>query len=178
MDSNFILYPYFLSVCSCVYMSSVDMWGAIILFYWIFCWCYDGVMQGYHNIQPWLSRERVSNPALSWSSQCVLGCHVSSSSHTQWNIDPFYSTHLHSHPLPVPLSELQDKSGRLRMGFPATGTMMMLVLSLGMLEKDVTTAVGLPGKGKPDFDGVEKLLKNISSSQHSGETKMCGESGS
>ena len=56
--------------------------------------------------------------------------------------------------------------------------MMMLVLSLGMLEKDVTTAVGLPGKGKPDFDGVEKLLKNISSSQHSGETKMCGESGS
>ena len=64
------------------------------------------------------------------------------------------------------------------MGFPATGTMIMLVLSLGMLKEDVTTAVGLPGKGKPDFDGVEKLLKNISSSQHSGETKMCGESGS
>ena len=119
----------------------------------------------------------MSNPALSWSSQCVLGCHVSSSSHYQWNIDPFYSTHLYSHPLPVSLPELQDKSRRLRMGFPATGTMMMLVLSLGMLEKDVTTAVGLPGKGKPDFDGVEKLLKNISSSQQ-GETKMCGESGS
>ena len=55
--------------------------------------------------------------------------------------------------------------------------MMMLVLSLGMLEKDVTTAVGLPGNGKPCFDCVDKLLKNISSSQQ-GETKMCGESGS
>ena len=115
---------------------------------------------------------RVSNPALSWSSQCVLGCHVSSSSHTQWNIDPFYSIDLYQHPLPVSLPELQNHSRGLRMGFSATGTMIMLVLSLGMLKEDVTTAVGLSGKGKPDWDGVEKLLKNISSSQHSGETNV------
>ena len=50
--------------------------------------------------------------------------------------------------------------------------MIMLILSLGMLKEDVTTAVGLSGKGKPDWIGVEKLLKNISSSQHSGETNV------
>ena len=33
-------------------MSSVDMWGVIIQIYWISCWCYDGVIQGYHNINP------------------------------------------------------------------------------------------------------------------------------
>ena len=58
------------------------------------------------------------------------------------------------------------------MGFSATGTMIMLVLSLGMLKEDVTTAVGLSGKGKPDWDGVERLLKNLSGSQHSGETNV------
>ena len=47
------------------------------------------------------------------------------------------------------------------MGFPATGTMIMLVLSLGMLKEDVTTAVGLSGKGKPDWTGVEKLLRTF-----------------
>ena len=58
------------------------------------------------------------------------------------------------------------------MGFSATGTMIMLILSLGMLKEDVTTAVGLSGKGKPDWIGVEKLLKNISGFQHPGETNV------
>ena len=55
------------------------------------------------------------------------------------------------------------------MGFSATGTVIMLTLFLGMVKEDVTTAVGLSGKAKPDWIGVEKLLKNISGSQHPGE---------
>ena len=47
------------------------------------------------------------------------------------------------------------------MGFSATGTVIMLILSLGMLKEDVTTAVGLSGKGKPDWTGVEKLLRTF-----------------
>ena len=64
------------------------------------------------------------------------------------------------------------------MGFSATGTVIMLTLFLGMVKEDVTTAVGLSGKVKPDWIGVEKLLKNISGSRHPGEpnVKRCGES--
>ena len=58
------------------------------------------------------------------------------------------------------------------MGFSATGTVIMLTLFLGMVKEDVTTAVGLPGKGKPDWIGVEKLLKNISGFQHPGEANV------
>ena len=58
------------------------------------------------------------------------------------------------------------------MGFSATGTVIMLTLFLGMVKEDVTTAVGLPGKGKPDWIGVEKLLKNISGSRHPGEANV------
>ena len=48
----------------------------------------------------------------------------------------------------------------------------MLTLFLGIVKEDVTTAVGLSGKGKPDWIGVEKLLKNISGFQHPGETNV------
>ena len=58
------------------------------------------------------------------------------------------------------------------MGFSATGTVIMLTLFLGIVKEDVTTAVGLSGKGKPDWIGVEKLLKNISGFQHPGETNV------
>ena len=58
------------------------------------------------------------------------------------------------------------------MGFSATGTVIMLTLFLGMVKEDVTTAVGLSGKAKPDWIGVEKLLKNISGFQHPGETSV------
>ena len=58
------------------------------------------------------------------------------------------------------------------MGFSATGIVIMLTLFLGMVKEDVTTAVGLPGKAKPDWIGVEKLLKNISGSRHPGEANV------
>ena len=58
------------------------------------------------------------------------------------------------------------------MGFSATGTVIMLTLFLGMVKEDVTTAVGLSGKAKPDWIGVEKLLKNISGSRHPGEANV------
>ena len=64
------------------------------------------------------------------------------------------------------------------MGFSATGTVIMLTFFLGMVKEDLSTAVSLSGKAKPDWIGVEKLLKNISGSRHPGEpnVKHSGES--
>ena len=58
------------------------------------------------------------------------------------------------------------------MGFSATGTVIMLTLLMGMVKEDLTTAVGLSGKAKPDWKGVEDLLKNISGSRHPGEPNV------
>ena len=58
------------------------------------------------------------------------------------------------------------------MGFSATGTVIMLTFFLGMVKEDFSTAVSLSGKTKPDWIGVEKLLKNISGSRHPGEPNV------
>ena len=58
------------------------------------------------------------------------------------------------------------------MGFSATGTVIMLTLLMGMVKEDLTTAVGLSGKAKPDWKGVEELLKNISGSRRPGKINV------
>ena len=58
------------------------------------------------------------------------------------------------------------------MGCSTASTVFMLTLLMGMVKEDGTTAAGFPGKGKPDWEGVEKLLKNISGSRHPGKTNV------
>ena len=58
------------------------------------------------------------------------------------------------------------------MGCSSASTLFMLTLLLGMVKEDGTTAASFPGKGKPDWEGVEKLLRNISGSRHPGKTNV------
>ena len=63
------------------------------------------------------------------------------------------------------------------MGYSTANTVFILILLMGMVKEDETTAAGLAGNA-PDWKGVEDLLKNISSgSRHPGDTnvKYCGE---
>ena len=53
------------------------------------------------------------------------------------------------------------------MGYSATSTLFLLTLLVGMV-KEHGKAAALTGKGSPDFDGYEKLLKNISGSRMPG----------
>ena len=48
----------------------------------------------------------------------------------------------------------------------------MLTLLMGMVKEDGTTAAGLSGKAKPDWKGVEELLKNISGSRRPGKINV------
>ena len=50
------------------------------------------------------------------------------------------------------------------MGSSAASTLFMLTLMMGMVKED-GMAAALAGKGTPDFEGYEKLLKNISGSR-------------
>ena len=50
------------------------------------------------------------------------------------------------------------------MGSSAASTLFMLTLMMGMVKED-GMAAGLAGKGSPDFEGYEDLLKNISGSR-------------
>ena len=54
------------------------------------------------------------------------------------------------------------------MGCPTAGTLFMLTLMMGMVKED-GMASSLAGKGAPDFEGYEKLLKNISGSRIPGK---------
>ena len=58
------------------------------------------------------------------------------------------------------------------MGYSTASTVFMLTLLMGMVKEDGTTAAGLSGKAKPDWKGVEELLKNISGSRHPGKTNV------
>ena len=58
------------------------------------------------------------------------------------------------------------------MGYSTTSIVFMLTLLMGMVKEDGTTAAGLSGKAKPDWKGVEELLKNISGSRHPGKTNV------
>ena len=50
------------------------------------------------------------------------------------------------------------------MGCSAASTLFLLTLLVGMV-KEHGKAAALTGKGSPDFEGYEKLLKNISGSR-------------
>ena len=57
------------------------------------------------------------------------------------------------------------------MGWSTANTVFMLAILMGMIRDDWNgMAVGLAGKGSPDFDGYEKYLKNISDSRIPGES--------
>ena len=58
------------------------------------------------------------------------------------------------------------------MGYSTTSIVFMLTLLMGMVKEDGTTAAGLSGKAKPDWKGVEELLKNISGSRHPGKINV------
>ena len=53
------------------------------------------------------------------------------------------------------------------MGYSASSTLFLLTLLVGMV-KEHGKAAALTGKGSPDFEGYEKLLKNISGSRMPG----------
>ena len=50
------------------------------------------------------------------------------------------------------------------MGSSSASTLFMLTLMMGLVKED-GMAAGLAGKGSPDFEGYEDLLKNISGSR-------------
>ena len=58
------------------------------------------------------------------------------------------------------------------MGYSTASTVFILILLMGMVKEDGTAAAGLSGKAKPDWKGVEELLKNISGSRHPGKTNV------
>ena len=50
------------------------------------------------------------------------------------------------------------------MGLSSASTLFMLTLMMGLVKED-GMAAGLAGRGTPDFEGYEDLLKNISGSR-------------
>ena len=130
-------------------------------------------MQGYH----WhviLSNhviERARHCSL-LNIQCWYGCHDSSCYHTWCRITAFHSADLRQFILHLPLQDVQVQARELKMGYSTTSIVFMLTLLMGMVKEDGTTAAGLSGKAKPDWKGVEELLKNISGSRRPGKINV------